>query len=242
MARQQQSYLAREFQKLGSKEAGVIILIALALVFLYRYFFVGGSSGSSSKKAATTKRAPSTSAPRHTQKVPLPQQPTDLSAREIKEEQRRKEREWTAEVLPKKTTGPSPKATKNTKATKETKETKKQEVQTPPAPKSPVPSSTATPKGGSAVAKFAVGDTVTVAYRSEKGEPVKPGGEARVTLVSTGEDKTIRYNVSYVLGGREMGVAEKFISSETSLLLSTKKRVRTPSKPELATPGKKSKK
>jgi hypothetical protein len=225
----------------GPVEIGTLIVFATALLYVYRYLFVGDNI----KKAPTTKRASSASAPKRTQKVPLPlpfPQPTEKSPRELQEETRRKEREWVAAVLPKKAPAPSPKATKAAKAAKATKESKVQE-QPPPLSNSPAPFLRATPK-------FAVGDNVTVAFRSEKGEPIKPGGEARVTKVELGwfvedwlpeDKKTFRYNVSYVLGGREMGVAEKFISAETSLTLSTK-RVRTPTKPDIATPGKKSKK
>ena len=234
----------------GPEEIGTLIVFATALLYVYRYLFVGDNI----KKAPTTKRASSASAPKRTQKVPLPlpfPQPTEKSPRELQEETRRKEREWVAAVLPKKAPAPSPKATKAAKATKESKV---QEQPPPPREQvnewaswtsnSPAPFFRATPK-------FAVGDNVTVAFRSEKGEPIKPGGEARVTKVELGwfvedwlpeDKKTFRYNVSYVLGGREMGVAEKFISAETSLTLSTK-RVRTPTKPDIATtPGKKSKK
>ena len=220
-------------------EIGTLIVFATALLYVYRYLFVGDSN---IKKAATTKRASSAGAPKRTQKVPLPlplpfPQPTEKSPRELQEEIRRKEREWVAAVLPKKAPAPSP-----TKAAKAAKKSKVQE-QPPLLSNSPAPFLRATPK-------FAVGDNVTVAFRSEKGEPIKPGGEARVTKVELGwfaedwlpeDKKTFRYNVSYVLGGREMGVAEKFISAETSLTLSTK-RVRTPTKPDLVTPGKKSKK
>ena len=219
------SFFDTHFQS-GPVEIGTLIVFATALLYVYRYLFVGDSN---IKKAATTKRASSAGAPKRTQKVPLPlplpvPQPTEKSPRELQEEIRRKEREWVAAVLPKKAPAPSPRATKTAKSTREDL------VEATP--------------------KFAVGDNVTVAFRSEKGEPIKPGGEARVTKVELGwfaedwlpeDKKTFRYNVSYVLGGREMGVAEKFISAETSLTLSTK-RVRTPTKPDLVTPGKKSKK
>ena len=95
-------------------------------------------------------------------------------------------------------------------------------------------SSKASPGAGAAVgggsdAKFELGQTVTVAYRSVVGEPVRPGGEAKVTAVTKASKGKWVYNVAYYLGGREIGVEEKHLSTESSLTnTDSKKRSRTP--------------
>lgn len=87
------------------------------------------------------------------------------------------------------------------------------------------------PVASSAAPLYEPGAIVTVAYRSEVGEPIKPGGEAKVTSTTWDQDeKSWLYNVSYYLGGREMNVAEEFLSAESSLTSGGVKRARTPSK------------
>ena len=83
--------------------------------------------------------------------------------------------------------------------------------------------------GGGSDAKFELGQTVSVAYRSVVGEPVRPGGEAKVTAVTKASKGKWVYNVAYYLGGREIGVEEKNLSTESSLTnTDSKKRSRTP--------------
>lgn len=148
--------------------------------------------------------------------------------------ERARARQWAAEVLPKtiQTTPNSPSrspVTANGKSNK-TSAAKKETIIFDPSPSIAIKS-----------AKFILGHIVTVAYRSEKGEPTRPGGEAKVTSVDSIDGNWV-YNVQYFQGGREMRVAEKYLSDETSLTSVGEKRSRATSQSGPSPTGKKSRK
>ena len=154
-----------------------------------------------------------------------------------------RQKEWIAAVLPSKTeSGKRSKSpAKSSPAAKRTE---------PPAPApAPVITTAALSKASpESDAKFELGQTVTVSYRSVVGEPVRPGGEAKITSVAKASKGKWVYNVAYYLGGREIGVDEKHLSTDSSLTnTDSKKRSRTPLRgngmvaeaSSVTTPGKK---
>ena len=175
--------------------------------------------------ASKPKASPSTAA---ASSVSPAARQTAADKKRFLEEERRKAREYMAMVLPplKTSAGVASPA--------------KSPVKQGPKPKanraaSPAPAASshasASAQSRSTTPFFDVGATVTVAYRSEKGQAVRPGGEAKVTSASWNEDQGFIYNITYYQGGREMGVPEEFLSGESTLTgAGAGKRSRTPSK------------
>lgn len=117
--------------------------------------------------------------------------------------ERQRVREWTAAVLP-------PQNSPSKSQQKPKARTSQSPARRPAAAaRSTSPTHTHGPL-------YEVGQTVLAAYRSLPGEPVRPGGEGRITAV-TKSNIGWTYGIAYYQGGRELSVLEKFISSETSL-------------------------
>jgi hypothetical protein len=98
-----------------------------------------------------------------------------------------------------------------------------------PAPKkaaSPAPKRAASPKAPRSAAKFAMGSLVSVSSRSEPGQKPRPGGAGKVTAVAA-NGGAWEYDVAYVLGGKEAGLAQNMLSEHAE---SPKKRARQPTR------------
>ena len=164
------------------------------------------------------------------------------------EEERQRAREWAAAALPKPKTQQAGSASPKRGGSRGRPSAAS--ASPPPSPKRAASSPSPGPalsRGSQKSAAYEVGTIVSVGYRSVPGEPIRPGGEGRVTGVtpSSASPKGFLYNVAYFQGGRELNVAEKFLSTDTTLTTAGPgKRSRTPSKMVsesrgLATPGKK---
>jgi hypothetical protein len=218
--------LAKKF--IASHEFNVWGLVFLAWFGLYQLFKVvfGSADGSSSlsenelRKLAEEKDD-KTSSKGSSRKERSAPETIDYTARNTVAAStatvsRAQAVEWMKEALPK-TSSP---------ARKEKAMPSSEPVASPAPVKPPkrAPSQPATPR---AAAKFAEGAMVSVSSRSEPGSKPRPGGAGHVIAVNAVDGAWV-YEVSYVLGGKETGLAQNLLSAADHLESSASKRKRQP--------------
>lgn len=174
---------------------------------------VGGNSGTNGKARASS---PSVFSERQSRSIPLPgieyatrgsspsSSPSKRQSQSQLETERQKAREWTAAVLP-----PPNSPTKS-------QQNPKARTSQSPARRQAAAARSTSPTRNLSNPLYEVGQTVLASYRSLPGEPVRPGGEGRITAI-TKSNVGWTYGIAYYQGGRELSVLERYISTETSL-------------------------
>lgn len=184
-------------------KVSLIVFAVLCLCYHLFVFLFGSADGSKSAGRASTKGSKA---------------PKKFSATEEKDEERARAIEFAKEALPKPS---SPVKKQRTPPPSPTRSL------SPPAKKS---HKAKVSSSKNAIPNFFEGDMVEVVARSESGSKPREGGVGRVTAVNKSNDKGgFVYDVTYVLGGREAGLAQRLLSEASMGKDSTPKRVRQPS-------------